>query len=303
MNILVTGSNGFIGGHVCEYFINQGDYVIGLDLAESSKKKCNEYVCCNLSTADVDKITEKIKADKIDAVVHLAADMRGEPDTVDVVKNNCIGTQRIIEFCQNNSVTSFVQMSSLPVIGTPKDIPVTEEHSIKPPTVYHVTKYVQELLADYADYTKGLRTVSFRICSPIGIGVNPRTIFPIFVNKALNNEDITLIGKGTRKQTYIHVRDIAQAIYKAVNSEAHGVYNLGSYNLISNYDLAQKCIEVTASKSNIVFIDREDPSDNVSWEISLEKIKNDMGYEPTVSIDEAIKEYADYLKKQGEFDG
>lgn len=297
MNIIVTGSNGFIGGHICEYFIDKGDYVIGLDLAESSTKKCDEYIQCDLSSSQVDDILNTVKAGKIDAVVHLAADMRGEPYTVDVVKNNCTGTQRLIEFCINNGISSFVQMSSLPVIGTPEKLPVTEEHSIKPPTVYHVTKYMQELLADYASYSKGLRTVSFRICSPIGIGVNPKTIFPIFVNKALNNEDITLIGKGTRKQTYIHVKDIAQAVYKAVNSDACGVYNLGSYNLISNIDLAIKCIELTDSKSKIVFLDKEDPSDNVSWDISLEKAKKDMGYEPEVSIDDAIKEYVRYLKK------
>lgn len=296
MNILVTGSNGFIGGHICEYLMDQGDYVIGLDLAESSVKKCDEYICCDISSSDVDRIIDSISIDRIDSVVHLAADMRGEPDTVDVVKNNCTGTQRLIEFCQKNGVKSFIQMSSLPVIGTPETVPITEEHSIKPPTVYHVTKYAQELLANYAEYAKGLRTVSFRICSPIGIGVNPRTIFPIFVNKVLNGEDITLIGKGTRQQTYIHVSDIAQAIYKAVNSNAHGVYNLGSYNLISNYDLAKKCIELTGSASQIVFLDREDPTDNVKWEICLDKIKRDIGYEPTVSIDEAIKEYADYIR-------
>lgn len=297
MNILVTGSNGFIGGHVCEYLINKGDYVIGLDLADNSIKKCDEYIKCDLSSPMVDDILNTVKAEKIDAVVHLAADMRGEPYTVDVVKNNCTGTQRLIEFCINNGISSFVQMSSLPVIGVPKELPITEEHSIKPPTVYHVTKYVQELLADYASYSKGLRTVSFRICSPIGIGVNPKTIFPIFVNKALNNEDISLIGKGTRKQTYIHVNDIAQAVYKAVYSDACGVYNLGSYNLISNFDLAKKCIELTASDSKIVFLDREDPSDNVSWELSLEKIKKDIGYEPKVSIEEAINEYVRYLTK------
>lgn len=298
MNILVTGSNGFIGGHVCEYLMDQGDYVIGLDLAEAPSKQCYEYISCNLSTAEVDGILNGIKAESIDAVVHLAADMRGEPNTVEVVCNNCTGTQRLIEFCQKNGINTFVQMSSLPVIGSPVMFPITEEHPIKPPTVYHVTKYMQELLANYADYSKGLRTVSFRICSPIGIGVNPRTIFPIFVSKALNNEDITLIGKGTRKQTYIHVRDISQAIYKAINSEARGVYNLGSYNLISNYDLAQRCISLIGSESKIVFLDREDPSDNVSWDISLDKIKLDMDYEPCVTIDEAILEYADYLKNR-----
>lgn len=297
MNILVTGSNGFIGGHVCKYLMDQGEYVIGVDLQEISRKDCNEYISCNLSTSDIDKIYSRIKVDKIDAVVHLASDMRIEPYTVDVVANNLVGMQRLIELCEEKKISVLVELSSLPVIGRPVQHPITEQHPLKPPTVYHVTKHTQELLAEYANYKFGLRTVSFRICAPVGEGVNPKTIFPTFVRKAVNNEDLTLIGKGTRKQTYIHVSDIAQAIYKAINSNAQGVYNLASYNLISNYDLAIKCVKLTESSSKIVFIDKEDPEDDLIWDVSIEKIKKDIGYEPKISIDDAILELADIFRK------
>lgn len=295
MNIIVTGTNGFIGHHVAAYLREKGNYVVGIGRKENSLFDCDEYVQCDLSTDKVSNLSELIKVSNIDAVVHLAADMRHEPYEVEVVEHNCVGVQRLLEWCEANGVKAFVQLSSLPVIGLPVEHPITESHPIKPPTVYHTTKYMQERLADYACYKHNLRTVSLRICSPIGPGDNPKTIFPTFVRNAVNGKDIVLYGKGTRKQTYIHVKDIAQAIYKSICSEAQGVYNLASYNLISNYDLAKKCIDVLGSDSKVIFSENEDPLDNVVWDISIEKLKNDTGFEPVIDLDFAIKEYADYI--------
>ncbi|MBR3149650.1 MAG: NAD(P)-dependent oxidoreductase [Eubacterium sp.] len=298
MKVLVTGSNGFIGGHVCKYLLNQGVYVIGLDLHDEMRKECSEYIRFNLATDDMSKILDTISVDKIDAVVHLASDMRHEPYTVDVVTNNLRGTQKLLEYCIENKMSSFVQLSSLPVIGSPKEVPIKENHSIKPPTVYHVTKYTQELLADYSNYTFGLRTASFRICAPVGTGVNPKTIFPTFVRRALAGEDITLIGKGTRRQTYIHVNDIAQALYKALcNENAQGTYNLASYNNLSNKELAEIIIKQLGSSSKIEFLDTPDPMDDYNWEVCIDKIANDIGYKPEVGIEYAIDEYARYVRE------
>lgn len=297
MNILVTGSNGFIGSNVCKYLKEQGCYVVGLGRAEVSRVKVDDYVQCDLSS---EKTAHIFDGRKVDAVVHLAADMRHDcPESeIEVVYHNCVGTQRLLATCEANHVQVMVQLSSLPVIGRPEQHPITEQHPIKPPTVYHATKHMQEVLANYATYTHGLRTVSYRISAPVGIGMNQRTIFPVFVRKALLGEDIVLYGHGNREQTYVHVDDIAQAIYKAILSEkAHGVYNLGSYSRISNTELAQKCIEVLNSSSQIVYNGQEDPQDNDVWDVSLEHLQSDTGYDPIRSIEYAIKEQAEELKK------
>ena len=300
MNILVTGSNGFIGHNVCRWLRKQGCYVIGVGQRPESHADCDEYIRCDLASQQTDTLLDNLNVDSIDALVHLAADMRHEPHTVQVVGNNCVATQRLLTLCENKKVPVFVQLSSLPVIGhIPTQHPITEAHPINPPTVYHVTKHTQELLADFATRKFGLRTVSFRISSPVGEGVNPKTIFPVFVRKAVQGETITLFGKGNREQTYVHVDDIAQAIYKAILAEkAQGVYNLSSHNRLSNYDLAKKCVEITGSSSQIVFSGDPDPLDNVVWDIVLDKIKNDMGYEPVVSIEEAIAEYAQIVRNE-----
>ncbi len=296
MRVIVTGSNGFIGRHVCRYLMDRGMEVVGLGRSEKPLYDCDDYIQCDIGTDAVFGILDKL-GKPVDAVVHLAADMRHEPYTVDVVETNCGGTQRLLELCEGNGIPTFVQLSSLPVIGTPIIHPIDESHPLKPPTVYHVTKHAEEMLADYAFYTFGLRTVSFRICSPIGEGVNPRTIFPVFVRSALKGEDIVLLGDGSRKQTYIHVDDISQAIYLALTVDVQGVYNLASENLVSNYELAQRCVELLDSKSVISF-EGEDLNDGVVWDVSIEKIKDDMGFEPVRDLNYMIEDLADSCRKE-----
>lgn len=298
LNILITGSNGFIGRNVCEWLKKQDVNIIGLGRNKISKAQVNKYISCNLQIDDIGNAIDDMQIMPIDAVIHLASDMRREPYEKEVLASNCIGTQRLIEFCEIRNIPVFIQLSSLPVIGKPIQHPIKEEHPLAPPTVYHITKCTQELLANYAWYTHHLRTISFRISAPVGIGMNSKTIFPIFVKNALENKDIIIYGKGRRKQTYIHVSDIASAIYKGIKSNTQGVFNLASNNLYSNYELANECIKVIGSSSRIKYSGDGDPYDDYIWDVSLEKIKNEIGYEPKVSMEKMILELCNYYRKE-----
>lgn len=300
MKVIVTGSNGFIGRNVCRWLKNKTDWCIcGLGRRLQSESLVDEYVKCDLDNADDIAIVERDYLNMADAVIHLAADMRREPHNVDVVMSNCVGAQRLLEACERAGVRTLVQLSSLPVIGPPLSHPITEEHPLRPPTVYHATKVAEELLAGYADYARGVRTASLRICAPIGIGVKESTIFPTFARRAVMGEDLILYGRGTRKQTYIHVDDIAQALYKTILSEkAHGVYNLASENLISNYELARLCIETAGSKSQIEFAGHSDPEEGLIWDVSIERLKSDTNYSPVVGIGDCVREQIEFYQSR-----
>ena len=289
MKVLVTGSNGFIGQHVARHFQNDlGWQVIGLGRKPGPASSVSEYVSCNLGSNDSKQLLID-SLQNVDAVVHLAADMRREPHNVEVVQANCTGTQRLLEACEEAGTGCFVQLSSLPLIGKPRIFPITEDHPICPPTIYHATKRAEELFADYAMRKHGLRSVSFRITAPVGAGMNPSTIFPVFVKAALESRDIVLAGHGTRRQNYIHVEDISQAIEKAISaSSARGVYNLASYNLISNEGLARAIVNRTTSKSTIKFSGQEDPFDDYTWDVSIDRARVDMGYSPSKTIEDCI---------------
>lgn len=297
MKVLVTGSEGFIGRNVCSWLRNNSEWeLVGLDRLPTPAQLTDDYICLDLSSPDAAESLD-LALDGCEAIIHLAADMRQAPHETEVVEANCAGTQRLIEACERSNVKTFVQLSSLPVIGSPKRHPITEQHELCPPTVYHVTKVCEEMLADYAMRCHGIRTVSFRISAPVGPGMKPSTIFPTFIRSALANDDLLIYGQGTRKQTYIHVDDIAQALFKAIQrSSVRGVYNLSSHNLISNLNLATRCVSVLESKSSIKFSEKSDPSDGICWDVSIERIEKDAGYCPQVDINECIVRYADYLR-------
>ena len=300
MNILVTGSNGFIGDHVCRYLKEKKHYVIGLGRRDRAfdANHVDEYISCDLASEKASAVSDMASVN-IDAIVHLAADMRKEPHCVEVISANCCGTQRILEMCETKGIKVFVQLSSLPVIGHPIEHPITERHPLNPYTVYHITKRTEEMLANYACEYHGIRTASFRISAPIGTRVNPNTIFPTFIRKALRNEDLTLLGHGTRKQNYLYVDDISRCIESALLKDTvHGVYNLTSDLLISNYELAQTIIKVLGSHSRIV-LSGVDPADEYVWDASLDKLKRDSGYEPQGNMENMIREYADWMTRQG----
>lgn len=298
MVLLITGTNGFIGSHVATYFKKRGYVVIGLGRSAQPADETivNEYIQCDIGTSFVMRIPQMVSS-QIDAVIHLAADMRKEPHCVEVVSANCGGTQRLLEMCDTNDIGTFLQLSSLPVIGHPVEHPITESHPLNPYTVYHITKVTEELLANYAYQYHGVRTASFRISAPIGPRMNPHTIFSVFIRKALANEDIELLGKGTRKQNYLSVHDISRCCELSLQAEAvHGVYNLTSNLLFSNLELAEMIIRVLNSKSKIVF-HGEDPADNYVWDASIEKINRDAGYIPSAKMVDLINEYALWLSK------
>lgn len=298
MKVVVTGSNGFIGRNVCRWLKNNTDWSIcGLGRRAQPVDLVDEYAQCDLDNGDDVARLEREYLHNVDAVIHLAADMRREPHNVEVVAANCVGTQRVLEACERAEIKTFMQLSSLPVIGTPIQHPITEKHPLRPPTVYHATKIAEEFLAGYADYARGIRTASFRICAPIGIGVKQTTIFPTFARRAVAGENIVLYGKGTRKQTYIHVDDIAQALYKSIISDrAHGVYNLASENLISNYELARMCIDAAASSSKIQFADYPDNEEGLIWDVSIERLKADTDFMPLIEIGDCVREQIEYYE-------
>lgn len=298
MNILVTGSNGFIGDHVSKYLKGRGHYVIGLGRKEKAfnTDSISEYIKCDIGGTDFEGLKNVFQ--RIDAVIHLAADMRKEPYLIDVISANCTGTQRLLELCEANGVNVFLQLSSLPVIGKPLYHPITEEHPIHPYTVYHITKRTEELLANYAYEYHGVRTASFRISAPIGTRVNPNTIFPTLIRKAIEGDDLILMGNGTRKQNYLYVYDIARCLELSLTAEnVHGVYNLTSNLLLSNYELAEKVIATMNSKSSIV-LRGEDPMDDYVWDASICRIIEDSGYCPSAILEDIIKEYVLWLKEQ-----
>lgn len=281
--VLITGVNGLIGSSIAELLLRNYD-IIGTSIEENNLTGLDlVYV-----QSDITRISSFVKLPtKVDVIVHCAALISEDKYSNLLLKTNCIGVQNIAAYARNTSCKQVVYFSSLPIIGKPSIIPITEEHPVDPPTVYHITKYFGELVLKKLLEEK--QVVIFRIPSPIGRKTASNKIVPIFVKNAIENIDYTLLGKGSRIQNYIDVRDIARAVAYAIEKDAFGTFNIASEISYSNKELAEMCIELFNSKSTIKYegVDREE---DYQWIVSTKKAKEELGFEAKYSLRDTLLE-------------
>lgn len=291
MKVLLTGSNGFIARSISKSFKENGFDVIGVGIEEKNK---NPYVStyCKWSLGH-ESIPNFLKKFKIDCIVHAASLIDGNDDNIELLYSNCIGTYQIYELSKALKVKSVIVLSSVPVIGLHCDKIIDDKTNYNPQTMYHATKASQELILNQLSKYK-IRYCALRLPSPIGPGQPEKTIVPIFVRKAMENEDILLFGKGTRKQNYVDVRDIAECVvFLTKNELTQGVYLIGSNKTISNYELANICIDITGSESKIRYNKVQDPNDDDDWKINCERLA-ESGFKLKYSIRNTIADMVRY---------
>lgn len=280
--IVITGDSGFVGQYLVSYFLKAGNIVYGLSRHKQFKNSSENYfhISCDLcDEISVMKAFEEIKC--CDVIIHLAAYVC-IPGNIKLYEDNCLSTFNIAGMA-NKYAAYFIYFSSIPIIGNPVDLPITENHIINPLTFYHKSKYESELILDKK---LDIPLLIFRMASPIGKNM-PQNFLPIIIDKAVKNENIVIWGKGTRVQNYIDVRDIFEAVKCGITNHATGVFNLSGTN-ISNIELARKCIEIINSESHVILDCDKDGLDEEKWIVSGEKVKNELGFISRYTIDESI---------------
>jgi UDP-glucose 4-epimerase len=212
---------------------------------------------------------------------------------------NGLGTQQVLELATRWRVRSFVYLSSVPVIGLPDQLPITETHPLDPPTAYHASKVFGERLVNLAR-REGLPALTLRLTSPVGPGTPDGRIAAVFVRRALDGEPLEVFGQGTRAQDYVDVRDVASAVLGSIIEPEGGLLNIASGSCVTNVRLAQCCLETLGSASQINFIDRPDPQEGLRWEVSIAKARLMIGYEPRHSLTDSINAIAEGIRLRGD---
>jgi nucleoside-diphosphate-sugar epimerase len=117
-------------------------------------------------------------------------------------------------------------------------------------------------------------------------------ILSVFVQRSLNGEALILAGKGTRCQNYVDVRDVAVAVEGCLGSKTDGVYNIGGLRAISNLELAELCISVCGSRSQVTFSGTADAEEGIVWDVSIARARAGLGYEPHIALQDSISAVA-----------
>lgn len=293
--VLVTGATGFIGKYAIRKLLDSGYEVVAI----VRKKSTDLGGDVSIIEADIsdEKMMQNVatRVRQCDIVIHMAAnlDMKGRDETISV---NCIGTYHLIRLAELLLAEKFIYISSIPVIGAPRVLPITEEHPVEPKTLYHISKYMGEQMVQ-ALCPSAMQKIILRIPSPIGVGMNEKNYLSFLLKRCRKNESIEVYGQGMRRQNYIDVRDIASAILHAVEGREQGLFLIGGKQDITNRELAFLCKEVTESQSEIIWGRREDPEEENQWIISIQKAQSQLNFVPEYDIKDTLYWICDTMGK------
>lgn len=290
MRVLVTGITGQLGTAIATHLLEAGFEVIGLSRRASSLAGLKQQILLDIATQGV---TEEIRRQvrSCEAIVHTAASLDMHLYAPSVALVNCLGLQEILKLANDWCCTNFIYLSSVPIIGRPQVLPVTEEHPVNPLTAYHASKLFGEQLVELARQ-QGLSGTIFRLTAPVGPGTPKNRVLSVFVQQALANKPLVIAGQGSRRQNYVDVRDVAQAVEQCLLQNVTGLYNIAGSQAISNLELAQSCIEILKSNSILEFSGQPDAEEGVIWEVSIAKAAKRFGYWPHYDIRAAIEAVA-----------
>jgi len=290
MTILLTGATGQVGRAIAVHLAARGHEVIGQSRRLSTVPGMAHHIEATLGSPDaVERIRDAVPP--CDAIVHAAASLSHSLHDPALSLANCLGTQQIVKLADIWGTRHLIYISGVTVIGSPWQHPITEEHPAKPLTAYHASKLYGEHLVRLAA-TNERHTVSLRLTSPAGPGTPENRILAVLVRSALANQLIQLLGRGTRRQNYVDVRDVAGAVDDCLKGQASGLYNIASAETISNYDLARLCIEELSSFSTLEFAGKPDAEEGVVWDVSIAKARQDLLYSPRFGIRDSIQAIA-----------
>jgi nucleoside-diphosphate-sugar epimerase len=287
MRVFLTGATGQVGRAITTFLADRGHQVAGASRHFRPVPGLFEHVEASLGKEDaLDVITKAVKP--CEAIVHAAASLSHDNHDPSISLTNCLGTQQIIKLAHTWNAAQLVYISSVPVIGRPIQHPITEDHPTQPLTAYHASKLYGEHLMRLAE-ANGRRAASLRITSPSGTGTPDNRILSVFVRRALAGEPLQVLGKGSRRQNYVDVRDVAAAVEACLTKHASGIYNIAATDSISNHELAQTCISELGSSAGIEFVARPDPEEGTVWDVSVSKASRDLGYRPRFAIRDSIR--------------
>jgi len=314
---LVTGGAGFIGSHLSERLLDLGNEVVVLDNFSTGNETNLSALKGKVQIVKselLDKVTTEKYLKDCDFVVHLAAavgvlNIVNKP--LQSLKTNLQGTEIVMEAADKCNKPVLLASTS-EIYGKNTKVPLGEEddrivgHPLKSRWSYSEAKAVDESLAYfyYLENKLPVRIVRFfNTVGPRQVG-HYGMVIPRFVSAALKGEPLEVYGSGDQIRCFCHVDDAVKALLLVMDSDkAVGqVFNVGNNSQISIMELAKKVIEITESKSSIEKIAYEkaypEGFEDMQRRVpDISKIKQVLGWEPKINLDQIIKDIAAFNSK------
>ena len=332
-NILVTGSAGFIGFHLCKSLINDGHNVVGLDninnyysqklkfdrlnflginsqdaevfadICKSEKFPNFEFI--RLSLEDRNNLPEVFKKYQFQKVINLAAQagVRYSIENPEAyVDSNLVGFANLLECCRSNNVKHLIYASSSSVYGQNKKVPFTTEDNVDHPiSLYAATKKSNELMAYTYSHLYNFKTTGLRFFTVYGPWGRPDMAMFLFTDAVINNRPIKVFNNGDLERDFTYIEDIVLGIMKIINEnesniESYKIYNIGNSKPVKLMDFIKEIEKQLGKKAKKQMMPMQPGDVERTW-ADVSDLKNKYNYSPSTSIENGVSLFVDWYRE------
>ena len=295
MRVLITGGSGFIGSHLAEHFQGKAEVRVLDNLRTGFRKNLDGLDVEFVEGTICDRDLVKQVVEGVDYIFHLAA-LVSVPESMEKPKEcvdiNVHGLLNVLEEGSEAGVKKLCFASSAAVYGDNPTVPKVESMLPEPKSPYAITKLDGEFYCDMFNREGKLKTACLRFFNVFGPRQDPKGPYaaavPIFFDKAIAGDPITIFGDGGATRDFIYVKDIVAAlVHLAEHSDISGVYNAGYGNRTSVLELANTILNLTGSGAKIIHAD-ERPGDVRHSVANVDKLKA-TGFYPEGSLKEGLR--------------
>ena len=313
MRYLITGGAGFIGSHLSERLLARGHSIVTIDnfndyynpdIKRQNIKRLIEHSNYELVDGDIldsKKISALFKANKFDAIIHLAARAGVRPSIAQPLlyeEVNGLGTLNLLEMARKCDVPKFIFASSSSVYGRNKKVPFAEDDPVDHPiSPYAATKKAGEQMCYTYHHLYGIKVTCLRFFTVYGPRQRPDMAISKFTHLIANEEKVPMYGDGSSKRDYTYISDIIDGVEKAVEKcESYHIYNLGESRTIDLKSLIH-LIEDCFGKKAIIDQMPNQPGDVPITYADISKAQKEIDYNPKVDIREGVRHFAEWYKE------
>ncbi|EFA71686.1 NAD-dependent epimerase [Cylindrospermopsis raciborskii CENA303] len=330
MKILVTGAAGFIGFHLTNYLLRQGETVIGIDnlnnyydvslkQARLEQLQPNKlFTFAHVELADQQGIDKLFTEHEFDAVVNLAAQAGVRYSLKNphaYINSNIVGFTNILESCRHHQVKHLVFASSSSVYGANTKVPFSTHDNVDHPiSLYAATKKANELMAHTYSHLYGLPTTGLRFFTVYGPWGRPDMALFLFTKAILSGEPIEVFNYGKMKRDFTYIDDIVEGIVRVITSIPQGntswsgddpnpgsskapykIYNIGNNNpveLSRFIEVIEECLGIKAKKNMLPL----QPGDVTMTYADVDDLIQDVGFKPATPIEVGVKRFVEWYR-------
>lgn len=305
--ILVTGGAGFLGSHLCEHLLRDGNHVLCVDNYFTGSIKNIEHLMTNSYFEFVRQdicFPLYVEVDEIYNLACPASPKYYQLDPIQTMKTSILGAYNMLGLAKRTGA-KILQASTSEIYGDPQIHPQTEDYwgNVNPigtRACYDEGKRSAETL--FVDYRRkhNVNTKIIRIFNTYGprVGIDDGRVISNFIVQALRGQDITVYGNGSQTRSFCYVDDLIRGMMAMMATDQYvcGPVNLGNPGEFTMLELAKIVLDKTASSSKIVFkpLPEDDP---LQRRPNIDMAKKLLGWEPIVNLDLGLTETIDYFRK------